>query len=197
MSVKRILRVIIVIALTSSCSRDHKKETISNYVHYVWKRQPGEITINKMEDIKSITGIDSITLLINEYAKNIQPLPSLDTILNHIEKDIEYNSNLLTKTNQRIDSLNAFQGKDKSYNEFLKTYIKTFTDLRDFTILQIDELKYMQSRLKKYSKNEEDVLSYQMLCEYKLNGRSEDTTSKVVTQTFFLTSDTRRIFLVK
>ena|SRR5258708_2183259 len=195
--IKRFTWIVAITLIATSCNRDHKKETISNYVHYVWKRQPGEITINKMDDIKSITGKDSIDLLINEYAKNIQPLPSLDTILNHIEKDIAYNSNLLTKTNQRIDSLKDFQKKANPKNDFLKTYIKTFIDLRDFTTQQIDELKYYRSALKRYSKKHADVLCYQVLCQYKLKGKPPDTTSKMVTQTFFLSQDTRKIFLVK
>jgi len=108
----RILPVIFIFFLVTSCNRDHKKETISSYVHYVWKRQPGEIEIKKMEDLRSITGKDSIDLLIKEYANGITPQPSLDTILSRIGKDIDYNSKLLAKTKQRIDSLEAFQRKD-------------------------------------------------------------------------------------
>lgn len=197
MFLKKTVWAIGIIAVTTSCNRDHKKETISNYVHYVWKRQPGEIDIKKLEDVKSITAKDSIDLIVKEYAKNINPPPPLDTILNHLDKDIEYNSNLLTKTNARIDSLTNFQKKVKSNDDFIKTYTKTFTDLRDFTTQQIDELKYMRSCLKRYSKDEAGVLSYHVLCEYKLKGRAPDTTSKNVTQNFFLTPDTRKIFLVK
>ncbi|MBI1770624.1 MAG: hypothetical protein HYR67_19825 [Bacteroidetes bacterium] len=197
MLLNKIAWAIFITAIVTSCNRDHKKETISNYVYYVWKRQPGEIEIQKLEDIKSITGKDSINLLIREYATNINPPPPLDTILNHIGKDIDYNSRLLIKTNQRIDSLNAFQKKINSNDDFLKTYIKTFTDLRDFTIQQIDELKMYRSSFKRYSESEDQVFCYQVLCQYKLKGHAPDTTSKLVKQTFFISPDTRRIFLVK
>lgn len=193
----RLLPIVIVLYLATSCHRDHKKETISSYVHYVWKRQPGEIDIKKMEDIRSITGKDSIDLLIKEYAKGIRPQPSLDTILSHIDNDIAYNSNLLAKTNQRIDSLDAFEKKVKPDDDFFKTYTKTFTDLRDFTQQQVDELKMYKNAFRRYSEKPEDVFCYEVLCQYRLKGHSPDTTSKLVTQTFFLTPDTRRIFLVK
>jgi len=194
----RILLIFLLLFIVASCSRgDHKRETISQYIHYVWKRQPDEIEIKKMEDIQSITGKDSIDLLIKEYAKGITPQPTLDTILSNIEKDIVYNSNLLAKTKQRIDSLDAFQKKVKSDDGFLKDYAKTVIDLRDFTQQTIDELHMYRNSFKRYSEKPEDVFCYVVSCQYKLRGHSPDTTSKMVTQTFFLTPDTRRIFLVK
>ncbi|HTH57073.1 MAG TPA: hypothetical protein VL728_13580 [Cyclobacteriaceae bacterium] len=194
----RILPLFVIGFLVISCNRgDHKKETISGYVHYVWKRQPGEIEIKKMEDIQSITGKDSIDLLIKEYAKGITPQPTLDSILSNIDKDIAYNSNLLARTNQRIDSLTAFQKKTKSDDGFLKDYMKTFTDLRDFTRQTVDEMKLYRNSFKRYSEKPDAVFCYAVLCQYKLRGHAPDTTSKMVTQTFFLTPDTRRIFLVK
>lgn len=194
----RLLSILVILFIVSSCNRgDHKKETISEYVHYVWKRQPGEIEIKKMEDIQSITGKDSIDLLIKEYAKGVTPQPSLDTVLSNIDKDIAYNSNLLAKTKQRIDSLEAFQKKVKSDDGFIKDYAKTFTDLRDFTQQTVDELKMYKNSFKRYQENPADVFCYAVLCQYKLRGHAPDTTSKMVTQTFFLTPDTRRIFLVK
>jgi hypothetical protein len=196
MTFSRIIALITILVVVS-CNNDHKKETISNYVHYVWRRQPSEIDIKKIEDLQPIKGKDSIDLLIKEYAKNINPLPSLDTIVSRIERDIDYNSKLVVKTNRNIDSLRAFQKKSSSNDDFLKTYIKTFTDLRDFTTQQIDELKMYHSSFARYSKMKDEILSYQVLCQYKLKGHAPDTTSKMVTQTFFLTPDTRRIFLVK
>ena len=193
------MRILLIIAIfiAVSCNRDHKKETISNYVHYVWKRQPGEIDIKKMEDLKSITGKDSIDLLIKEYAKGINPQPSLDTILSHINKDIDYNSKFLAKTKQHIDSLEAFQKKDKSKDSFVKDLIQAYADTRDFTEQTLDELKVYQGAFKRYSEKPDEVICSPVLCQYKLKGHSPDTTSKMVTQTFFLTPDTRRIFLVK
>jgi hypothetical protein len=150
-----------------------------------------------MEDVRSILGKDSIDLLIKEYAKGINPQPTLDTILSRIDKDIDYNSKLLTKTKQRIDSLEAFQKKANSKDDFLKTYIKTFTDLRDFTEQQVDELKMYKDSFQRYSEKKEEVFCYEVLCQYKLKGRSPDTTSRTITQTFFMTPDTKGIFLVK
>lgn len=194
----RTLCITLILFVVTACSRgDHKKETISQYVHYVWKRQPGEIEIKKMEDIQSITGKDSIDLLIKEYAKGITPQPSLDSVLSNIDKDIAYNSNLLAKTKQRIDSLDAFQKKVKSDDGFMKDYAKTFTDLRDFTQQTVDELQMYRNSFKRYQEKPADVFCYAVRCQYKLRGHSPDTTSKMVTQTFFLTPDTRRIFLVK
>jgi hypothetical protein len=150
-----------------------------------------------MEDVRSISGKDSIDLLIKEYAKGITPQPTLDTILSRIEKDIAYNSRLLDKTKSRIDSLSAFQQKAKPTDDFLKTYIKTFTDLRDFTEQQIEELKMYRGSFQKYSEKKDDVFCYEVLCQYKLKGHAPDTVSKMVSQTFYLTPDTKRIFLVK
>lgn len=193
----RILPFMVILVIVMACNRDRKKETISNYLHYIWKRQPGEIDIKKMEDLKSITGKDSIDLLIKEYAKGINPQPSVDTILSRIGKDIDYNSKFLVKTNQHIDSLEAFQKKDKSKDSFVKDLIKSYSDTRDFTEQTMDELKVYQSSFKRYSQKPDEVFCYPVVCQYKLRGHSPDTTSKMVTQTFFLTPDTRRIFLVK
>src|SRR5690242_15296406 len=99
---KKIVFAVVSLALAASCGSDHKKETISNYVQYVWKRQPGEITFNKMEEVRSITGKDSIEMLIKEYAKGMKPTPTFDTIVSRIEKDLDYNSRLFAETNLSI-----------------------------------------------------------------------------------------------
>lgn len=188
--------ILIFALVMGSCNRDHKKEAISNYLNYVWKRQPGEIEIKKLENTRLILGKDSIDLLIGEYAKGINPLPSLDTILNRIENDITYNSNLLAKVKQRIDSIKS-QNKGNLNDEFVKMNLKSLGELKDFTLQQIGELKQYRNSFNKYSENRDEVFCYEVLCQYKVKGHASDTTSKSVTQTFFLSSDERKIFMVK
>ena len=193
---KKIRWIVIIFAL-GSCNGDHKKETISKYIHYIWKRQSGEIEINQLKEIKSITGKDSVEILIDEYTKDIHPTPPLDTILAHINNDIEYNSNLLTQANNQMDSLTSYQKKVDANDEVINALVKSSKDLIKLTTQQIEELKYYRSAFKKFSRDEDAVVGYEVLCNYRVKGRQPDTTSKVITQTFYLSPDTRKIFLVK
>ena len=194
---KRIFFACLLIFALVSCNRDRKRETITNYINIIWKiRSAEELHLSKLEEIKTITGKDSIDMLIKEYSKGTNQTPTLDTILANIKKDMTYDSNLLAKTNRKIDSLNIAR-KSIGDNTFFSEYIKSFVELRDFTTTQLEELRYEKYLLSRYRKNETGVLSHQVLCEYKIKGHSADTTSKVVTQTFFLSPDERKIYLVK
>ena len=187
----------ILAATVSSCNSDRKKETITNYLHYVWKiGAPGELIITRIEEINSITGKDSLDILLVEYSKGAASVLPLDTILINIEKDLAYNSNLLNKTKRRIDSLNSIK-KTMPDNPFYADYIKTFVDLRDFTATQLVELKFQKYLLTRYHEDEDKIFSHQVVCQYKVKGHSSDTSSRVVMQTFFLSPDTRKIYRVK
>ncbi len=191
-----LVAVILILAITS-CNRDRKKETISNYIRIIWKiRSEEEFTLTKVEEIKSIAGKDSLEILMREYSKGTDRVLPLDTIFANIEKDLAYNSNLLNKTTRRIDSLNATKNRVPD-NPFYSEYIKSFVDLKDFTTSQLDELKLQKYLLTRYHKNEDEIFCHQVLCRYKIKGHSSDTISKVVTQTFFMSPDTKKIYVVK
>jgi len=191
------LGVVILIFAITSCNRDRKKETISNYIRIIWKiRSPEEFTLTKIQETKSITGKDSLEILMREYSKGTDRVLPLDTIFANIEKDLIYNSNLLNKTTHKIDSLNATK-KLVPDNPFYSEYIKTFVDLKDFTNSQLDELKMQKYLLTRYQKDESKIFCHQVVCQYKIRGHSSDTTSKVITQTFFISPDTRKIYAVK
>jgi hypothetical protein len=194
--ISRIISIAFILIVAVSCRRDHKKETISNYAQYIWKRLPEEVDIKKMEDVKSITGKDSVDLLIKEYAEGVAPLPSFDTVINRIAKDITYNSNFLAKINISLDSMKSFQSKAGTNDEFIKASIKSLTETKNFTSQQIDELKLYRNSFKKYSEKKDEVFCYEVLCQYKLKNK-KDTTTRLVIQTFFLSPDQRKIYLVK
>jgi hypothetical protein len=102
----------------------------------------------------------------------------------------------LNKTITRIDSLTLIKSSMPD-NPFYSDYVKTFTDLKNFTNTQLVELKFQRYLLTKYHESEGDVFCHQVLCQYKVKGHSSDTTSRIVTQTFFLSPDTRKIYKVK
>ena len=194
---KRFFLACLLVFVMQCCNRDHKRETITSYIHFIWKiRSDEELHLSKLEEIKIITGKDSIDMLIKEYSKGATQTPTFDTLLSNIKKDMTYDSNLLAKTNRRIDSLTSAR-KSMGDNAFFSEYIKSFVDLRDFTTTQLDELRYEKYLLSRYRKNETEILCHQVLCEYRVKGHSADTISKVVTQTFFLSPDERKIYLVK
>ena len=193
---KNTLALLLLIFVAMSCHRDRKKETISNYVRAIWRiRSDAEFNLTKMEEVKTITAKDSLEILMKEYTTDSTQLP-LDTILAHIGEDIAYNTRLLAKATRKIDSLEKAK-KTLTDGSVLNDYIKTFVDLKNFTATQLDELKFEKYSLARYHEDEDAVLTYQVRCAYKIMGHSADTTSKFITQTFFLSPDTRKIYAVK
>ncbi|MBS1949518.1 MAG: hypothetical protein OJF59_002768 [Cytophagales bacterium] len=186
----------LLLMLAVSCSRDRKKETVSSYLRYAWRLSPDtDLKLIKLEEIKSITSKDSLDWLVNEYSKGSKTTVPLDTIFSNLEKDISYNSNLLAKTDQRIDSLKILKNKFTG-DSFFSQYTQTFTDLKKFTEQQLIELKYLQYQLKRYTKDTNEVLSHQIKCEYQLPRPGTDSL-KTKTQIFYLSSDYKRVQAVR
>lgn len=191
------IRIVFAIAfialLVTSCSSDRKKDTISSYIRYVRRLPAGqEPKLTKLEEVKAIKAADSLMLLAADYSKGLKTTLAVDTILSNITKDILYNTALLTKTNQRLDSLALLQGKFKD-DPFFEQYTKSFKDLKSFTEQQLIELKYMKYQFNRYHKDPDEVLSHQIDCEYSLGVAMADSTKKIKKQTFFLSPDYRRV----
>lgn len=183
--------------LVMSCAKDRKEETISNYVRYMWK-VPADQTVPllKLVKVKDVVGKDSLELAIHEYWKDASPAPSVDTLLSRIEKDIAYNTNMVQKTQQRIDSVNKIAPTIKD-QEFFKQYLKSFMDVKSFTEQQLNELNYIHYQIKRYSSKPEEVLATQYTCSFRVRKAAADTVTKIVEQNFWISPDTRRVMAVR
>jgi hypothetical protein len=183
--------------LVVACNSDHKKETVSNYVRIIWNiKSDDRFELLKLETADTITAKDSLELLVKEYTEGAKVIPPVDSILSGFEKDDVYNSNLLKKTIVKIDSFKSIKN-EATDNSFYLEYVKSLERLRDFTRSELAEIRAEKYWLKKYSADPAEVLSYKVVCQYKVRNHPPDTVSKVVNQTFYLTKDTRKILAVK
>jgi len=180
--------------LLISCNSDRKKETISNYIRYIWKINADKrYDLLALEEKKAITAQDSLEILIKKFTEGEKEQPSADSLIADYKKDELYNSNLLTKTKVKIDSFKKYNPGD---NAFFTEYIKSLEQLRDFTASQIEEIKAERYLLEKYKSDPDQVLCHQVLCRYRIRKEQPDTTSKIYTQIFYLSNDTKRVLAV-
>ncbi|MBS1557167.1 MAG: hypothetical protein JST69_00455 [Bacteroidetes bacterium] len=194
---KTILRVAFAVVLLVSCKHDRKKDTISEYIRYIRRLPAGTYPeLVTLQEVRVIKGIDSLQWLVADYSKELKFILPVDTVRSNIAKDILYNTQLLNKTNQRLDSLAMLKDKFKD-DSFFESYSKSFVELKNFTEQQLLELKYLQYQLNKYHKDEDEILSRQIDCEYRLNKTASDSTKRTKKQTFFLSSDYKRVQLVR
>src|SRR6185369_3952433 len=92
-----------------SCNSDRKKETISNYVRYIWRiNSDNRYEMLTLEETGTIKRKDSLEILIKEYSQGNKNIISTDTVIANYEKDEIYNSNLLEKTKAKIDSFKKY-----------------------------------------------------------------------------------------
>jgi len=142
----------------------------------------------------TIKGKDSLEILVKQFSQGEKNTPNVDSLIADYEKDELYNSNLLEKTKVKIDS---FKKINLSDNSFYVEYVKSLEQLRDFTASQIHELRAEKYLLNKYKNDPNEILCRQILCRYKIKKEAPDTTSRIVTQIFYLSKDTKRVLAVK
>jgi hypothetical protein len=178
-----------------SCSSDHKKETVSNYVRYIWRiNSDNRFELLKLEEMGTVKGRDSLAILVKQYSQGEKSIPSIDSVMANYEKDEIYNSNLLEKTKVKIDSFKKINLTD---NSFYVEYVKSLEQLRDFTASQLVELRAEKYLLNKYKSDPDEILCHQLRCRYKIKKEAQDTTSRIVTQIFYLSRDTKRVLAVR
>jgi hypothetical protein len=178
-----------------SCNTDRKNETISNYVKYIWRiKADNRFELLTLEETGTINGKDSLEILIKEYNKGSKNIAISDSVIANYEKDEIYNSNLLEKTKVKIDS---FKKIDSTNNSFFVAYAKSLEQLRDFTASQLVELRAEKYLLNKYKNDPDEILCHRIFCRYKIKKEAPDTISKIYTQIFYLSKDTRRVLAVK
>ena len=178
-----------------SCNTDHKKETISTYVRYIWKiNSDNRLELRTLEETGTIRGKDSLEILVRQFSQGEKTIPSADSLIADYEKDELYNSNLLEKTKVKIDSFKKINQGD---NSFYVEYVKSLEQLKEFTNGQIAELRAEKNLLKKYKSDPDEILCHRVRCLYKIKKETPDTTSKVITQVFYLSKDTKRVLVVK
>jgi len=178
-----------------SCNNDRKKETISNYLRYIWKIDSDKrFDLLALQETGTIRGKDSLEILVKQFSQGEKNIPTPDSLISDYDKDELYNVNLLKKTEAKIDS---FKKMNLSDNSFYVEYANSLDQLKNFTISQLAELRAERYLLKKYKSDPEEILCHQVLCRYKIKKRAPDTTSRVVTQLFFLSKDTKRVLAVK
>jgi len=136
----------------------------------------------------TVIGKDSLEILVKEYSQGNKDVLNPDSVIAYYEKDELYNANLLEKTKTKIDSF-------KKNN--LTEYVRNLEELRDFTASQLAELRAEKYLLNKYRSEPDEVLCRRITCRYRIRKQSPDTTSKVYTQIFYLSKDTRRMLAVK
>src|SRR6478609_2384434 len=172
-----------------SCHSDRKEETVSNYLKYIWRiRSDSRFEILTLDETGTIIGKDSLEILVKEYSQGNKDVLNPDSVIAYYEKDELYNANLLEKTKTKIDSF-------KKNN--LTEYVRNLEELRDFTASQLAELRAEKYLLNKYRSEPDEVLCRRITCRYRIRKQSPDTTSKVYTQIFYLSKDTRRMLAVK
>ena len=191
---KSVIALFLFLALLS-CSSDHKKETISNYVRYIWKiNSDHRFELLRLEETGTIRGKDSLEILVKQFSQGEKTIPTADSLIADYEKDELYNSNLLEKTKVKIDS---FKKINLSDNSFYVEYVKSLEQLRDFTASQIRELRAEKYLLTEYKSNPDEILCHQILCRYRIRKELPDTASKIYSQIFYLSKDTKRVLAVK
>jgi|GEM_PF-2796762 len=180
-----------------SCNSDHKKETISNYVRYIWRiKSDSRFELLKVEETGTIRGKDSLEILVKQFSQGEKNTPTVDSLLADYEKDELYNSNLVKKTQSKIDSFKMIKS-DLANNSFYVEYVKSLEQLRNFTASQIHELRAEKFLLNKYKNDPDETLCHRILCSYKIRKEDPDTTAKIVTQIFYLSKDTKRVLAVR
>lgn len=185
---KNIVPALLLLALVS-CNSDRKEETVSNYLKYIWRiKSDNRFEILTLDETGTIIGKDSLEILVKEYSQGNKDVLNPDSVIAYYEKDELYNANLLEKTKTKIDSF-------KKNN--LTEYVRNLEELRDFTASQLAELRAEKYLLNKYRSEPDEVLCRRITCRYRIRKQSPDTTSKVYTQIFYLSKDTRRMLAVK
>lgn len=185
---KNIVPALLLLALVS-CNSDRKEETVSNYLKYIWRiKSDNRLEILTLDETGTIIGKDSLEILVKEYSQGNKDVLNPDSVIAYYEKDELYNANLLEKTKTKIDSF-------KKNN--LTEYVRNLEELRDFTASQLAELRAEKYLLNKYRSEPDEVLCRRITCRYRIRKQSPDTTSKVYTQIFYLSKDTRRMLAVK
>jgi len=185
---KNIVPALLLLALVS-CNSDRKEETVSNYLKYIWRiKSDSRFEILTLDETGTIIGKDSLEILVKEYSQGNKDVLNPDSVIAYYEKDELYNANLLEKTKTKIDSF-------KKNN--LTEYVRNLEELRDFTASQLAELRAEKYLLNKYRSEPDEVLCRRITCRYRIRKQSPDTTSKVYTQIFYLSKDTRRMLAVK
>src|SRR5882672_4202027 len=82
-----------------SCNTDRKKETISNYVRYIWRiNSDNRFELQTLAESGTIKGKDSLEILVKQFSQGEKNTPNVDSLIADYEKDELYNSNLLEKT---------------------------------------------------------------------------------------------------
>jgi len=191
---KSILPAFLLLALVS-CNTDREKETISNYVRFIWRvKSDSRFELKELRETGTIKGKDSLEILFKQFSQGEKKAYSADSLIADYEKDELYNSNLLKKTEAKIDS---FKKINLSDNTFYVEYVKSLEQLRDFTASQIRELRAEKYLLNKYKSDPDEVLCRRIFCRYRIKKEAPDTTSRIVTQIFYLSKDTRRVLVVK
>jgi len=185
---KNIVPALLLLALVS-CNSDRKEETVSNYLKYIWRiKSDNRFEILTLDETGTVIGKDSLEILVKEYSQGNKDVLNPDSVIAYYEKDELYNANLLEKTKTKIDSF-------KKNN--LTEYVRNLEELRDFTASQLAELRAEKYLLNKYRSEPDEVLCRRITCRYRIRKQSPDTTSKVYTQIFYLSKDTRRMLAVK
>lgn len=179
------------------CQTDHKKETISNYVRYIWRiNSDNRLTLLAVEEAGAILGKDSLEILIKQFSQGGTSTSTADSMIANYEKDDLYNSNLLRKTEAKIDSFKKIN-TGLADNSFFVEYTKSLEQLRDFTAGELAELRAEQYLLEKYKRNPDEVLCHPVRCRYRIRKDAPDTTSKIYSQIFYLSGDGKRVLAVK
>ena len=185
---KNIVPALLLLTLVS-CNSDRKEETVSNYLKYIWRiKSDNRFEILTLDETGTVIGKDSLEILVKEYSQGNKDVLNPDSVIAYYEKDELYNANLLEKTKTKIDSF-------KKNN--LTEYVRNLEELRDFTASQLAELRAEKYLLNKYRSEPDEVLCRRITCRYRIRKQSPDTTSKVYTQIFYLSKDTRRMLAVK
>ena len=179
------------------CSADHKKETISNYVRYIWRiNADNRMALLTLEETALISGKDSLDILVNQFSLGEKNIPTADTLIANYEKDDLYNSNLLKKTELKIDSFKKIS-TGLADNSFFVEYTKSLEQLRDFTAGELAELRAEKYLLERYKNDPDEILCRQIRCRYRIRKEAPDTTSKTYTQIFYLSKDAKRVLAVR
>jgi hypothetical protein len=191
---KNIIPALLLLTLIS-CNPDRKKETVSNYLKYIWRiNSDDRFHLITLETTGVINGKDSLEILIKKYSQCNKNIASSDSVIANYEKDELYNSNLLEKTKVKIDSFKKINAAD---NSFFVEYVKSLEQLRNFTASQLVELRAEKYLLTKYKTEPDEILCHRVVCRYKIKKETPDATSKIYTQIFYLSKDTRRVLVVE
>jgi len=98
-----------------------------------------------------------------------------------------------------ITNMDGLEWKRSKYSKLVQRFLKKAEKWAALSSdhLIADSIGIQTYLLEKYKNDPDQILCHQIRCRYRIRKEQPDTTSKIYTQIFYLSSDTKRVLAVK